>query len=482
MAPSPTGNLHVGTARTALYNYLFARRHGGTYVLRLEDTDEIRSNEAYTKDIIDGLHWLSLTWDEGPDIGGPYGPYRQTEKVDRYGHVADKLIKNGSAYFCYCTQEEITALKEDQKNDGKAIRYDNRCREIPEKLRAKYEAEERVPAIRFRINDPQVVSWHDGIKGEIAIDTSDLGGDMIIVKSNGVAIYNFAVVVDDIDMKITDVIRGEDHIHNTAKQILLYEALGETRPRFAHPALIFDIERRKLSKRIHGELVHVDYYRQNGYMPEAIVNYLGQMSWTAPDGKELFTLEEACEMFDLSRVSKSPAVFDVPRLNWFNSHYIRSLPLNVVTDRALPFLTGYKLDKHDRATLEAIVACVREGLTMLSEIKEATRFFFEDNVIIPDDVVSDVLKKESAVKVLTQLLEETSKMPFGDAKGCKVAVDTLGKALGLKGKDLYWPIRAALTGNVHGPDLGSVMSLLGPDVVRRRTKAAVDLCSQHQTV
>jgi glutamyl-tRNA synthetase len=471
----------VGTARTALYNYLFARKNGGTYVLRLEDTDEIRSSEVYTKDIIDGLHWLDLNWDEGPDIGGPYAPYRQTQKIDRYQHIAEKLIKNGSAYFCYCTQEELAALKDEQKESGKAMRYDNRCREIPDKLRAMYESEQRIPAIRFRINEPQVVSWHDGIKGEIAIDTSDLGGDMVIVKSNGVAIYNFAVVVDDIDMKMTDVIRGEDHIHNTAKQLLLYEALDETPPRFAHPALIFDIERRKLSKRLHGELVHVDYYRENGYMPEAIVNYLGQMSLTAPDGREIYTLEEACEMFDLSRVSKSPAVFDVPRLNWFNSHYIRSLPLPVVTDRALPYLSDYKLDKYDRPTLEAIVACLRDGLTMLSEIKEAARFFFEDTVVLTDEA-SDTLRKEGAHKVLLQMLAEVDKLPVGDAKGCKAVVDKLGKDLGVKGKDLYWPIRAALTGSVHGPDLGVVLSILGHDAVRCRIKAAVDLCSQHQTV
>ena len=494
MAPSPTGKLHVGTARTALYNYLFARKHGGTYVLRLEDTDEVRSSEEYTKDIIDGLQWLNLNWDEGPDIGGPYGPYRQTQKADHYNHIAEKLIKNGSAYFCYCTQEELAALKEEQKANGNAMRYDNRCREIPEKLRAKYAAEERVPAIRFRIHEPQVVSWHDGIKGEIAIDTSDLGGDMVIVKSNGVAIYNFAVVVDDIDMKMTDVIRGEDHIHNTAKQLLLYEALGETPPRFAHPALIFDIERRKLSKRLHGELVHVDFYRQSGYMPEAIVNYLGQMSMTTPDGRELYTLEEACEMFDLSRVSKSPAVFDVPRLNWFNSHYIRSLPLNVMTDRALPFLAGYNLDKYDRTTLEAIVACVRDGLTMLSEIKEATRFFFEDSVTFVDKNATTAssesialaedfsISKVDALKIFSQLDLEVDKLPAGDAKGCKAVIDKLGKDLGVKGKNLYWPIRKALTGSVHGPDLGVVLSLLGHDVVRCRVKAAIDLCTQHQTV
>ncbi|MBA4077176.1 MAG: glutamate--tRNA ligase, partial [Cyanobacteria bacterium PR.023] len=310
IAPSPTGNLHVGTARTALYNYLYAKRHNGTFILRLEDTDEERSKETYTKDIIDGLKWLGLNWDEGLDIGGPYAPYRQTEKIDHYSTMANHLISSGKAYLCYATQEELAALKEEQKATNAAPRYDNRGRETSAEQRKQFEEEGRIPSVRFIVEEPQVVSWHDHIKGEIAIDTSDLGGDMVIVKSNGVAIYNFAVVIDDIDMKMTHVIRGEDHIHNTAKQLLIYEAMNQKAPEFAHAPLIFDIEHQKLSKRKHGETVHIDYYRAQGYMPEAIVNYLAQMSFTHPEGKEIYDLEEAAAVFDLDKVSKSPAVFD----------------------------------------------------------------------------------------------------------------------------------------------------------------------------
>jgi nondiscriminating glutamyl-tRNA synthetase len=476
IAPSPTGNLHLGTARTALYNYLYARRHNGKFVLRLEDTDEERSQDVYTKDIIEGFHWLGLSWDEGPDIGGPHAPYKQTDKIDRYSHLANQLISNNLAYLSFETQEELAALKEQQKSSGQAPRYDNRGRNLTEREIEQYQAESRIPSIRLIVDEPRIVSWHDHIKGEISISTSDLGGDFIIVKSNGVAVYNFAVVIDDIDMKITHVIRGEDHIHNTAKQILLYEALGEKPPAFGHTALIFDTERHKLSKRHHGEAVHIDRYRVDGYMPEAMVNYLAQMSWTPPDGTEMFTLEEAAKKFDLDRVSKSPAVFDLARLKWFNSHYIRSLPLSLITDRALPYLSIYDLSGFPRPQLEELIATVRDGLTVLSEVQEAASFFFQSPLTVPQDLQEAVLSTTSARNVLDRCLQNLSHLPWGDHKGCKAIVDSIGKELGLKGKELYWPLRAALSGKVQGPDLGSMISILGETRVRARLESALPLC------
>ncbi len=472
IAPSPTGNLHVGTARTALYNYLYAKRHNGTFILRLEDTDEERSKETYTKDIIDGLKWLGLNWDEGLDIGGPYAPYRQTEKIDHYSTMANHLISSGKAYLCYATQEELAALKEEQKATNAAPRYDNRGRETSAEQRKQFEEEGRIPSVRFIVEEPQVVSWHDHIKGEIAIDTSDLGGDMVIVKSNGVAIYNFAVVIDDIDMKMTHVIRGEDHIHNTAKQLLIYEAMNQKAPEFAHAPLIFDIEHQKLSKRKHGETVHIDYYRAQGYMPEAIVNYLAQMSFTHPEGKEIYDLEEAAAVFDLDKVSKSPAVFDVARLNWFNSHYIRSLPLDLIVSRATPFLTAYDTSTYTAAQLAAIVASVRDGLTTLSELTAAVKFYF-DPLTIPAEVAQDVLSSDNAKKVLNTMLNALGTMPWDDHQGCKKAVDAFGKEISLKGKELYWPVRAALSGKTQGPDLGSIISILGAERVKSRLEAAL---------
>lgn len=477
IAPSPTGTLHLGTARTALYNYLFARHHKGQFIFRLEDTDAERSREEYTQDIVDGFKWLNLYWDEGPDVGGPYPPYRQTEKSDHYEQIAHQLIAKGLAYFSYETPEELEALREEQKENNLSPQYDNRGRYITSEQEEKYQAEGRVPTIRFKIDEPRVVSWHDHIKGEISIDTSSLGGDMVILKSSGIAVYNFAVVVDDIDMKMTHVIRGEDHITNTAKQILLYEALGYRPPHFAHCPLIFDTEKQKLSKRKHGELVHIDRYRQDGYMPEAMVNYLAQMSWTPPDEREIFTLEEACQMFDLDKVSKSPAIFDLNKLNWFNSEYLRKLPIVVVTERAKPFLSNYDLSSYTARQLEEMVSAVRDGLTTLKEIAEATEFFFGTTVEVPKELQQSVLSTATARKVLAKLLDSLGKLPWGDHKGCKAVVDSIGKEFAVKGKDLYWPIRAALSGKTQGPDLGSILLVLGEKRVRARLEAALPLCS-----
>jgi glutamyl-tRNA synthetase len=435
----------------------------------------VRSSEDFTVDILNGLRWLGLGWDEGPDIGGPFPPYRQTEKVDHYQDIANKLIANGSAYFCYCTVEELNRLKEDQRAEGRGPQYDNRCRNLAPEKHTQYEAEGRIPYIRFKIDEPRVVSWNDGIKGVISIDSSDLGGDMVIVKSNGIAIYNFAVVVDDIDMKISEVIRGEDHIHNTAKQILIYEALEQPVPEFAHVPLIFDLEKRKLSKRHHGEAVHIDRYRKDGYLPEAMVNYLAQMSWTPADGKEIFTLEEGCKMFDLGKVSKSPAIFDIQRLKWFNGNYIRALPLEIVTDRCLPYFEEFDTKQYSREQLEEIVGSVREGLAVLSEITAAARFYFE-TVEVPQDLQDTLLCKDTSKQSLSAFLQKLGDVPWGDRVGCKAVVDAIGKELGIKGKDLYWPLRAALSGNVHGPDLGSIISILGETRVRQRLESALQLC------
>jgi nondiscriminating glutamyl-tRNA synthetase len=474
--------LHLGTARTALYNYLYAKRHGGTFVLRLEDTDEERSKEEHTQDILAGLKWLGLTWDEGPDIGGPYPPYRQTEKEDHYQQVANKLIREVNAYFSYETPEELEALREEQKANNQASRYDNRGRDLSEEQAKRYQDEGRVPTIRFRVEEPRVVSWNDHVKGDIAIETDILGGDMVIVKSSGIAVYNFAVVVDDIDMKMTHVIRGEDHIMNTAKQILLYEALGAKLPEFAHVPLIFDLDRAKLSKRKHGEAVHVDSYRKNGYMPEAMVNYLTQMSFTLPDSwkpddgresPEIFSLEEACKMFDIDRLSTSPAVFDVQKLNWFNNHWIRRLPLSEVRKRAqaLGFLPGSK--EYSDEKLEEMIGAVRNGIQTLAQLPEVTDFFFAAKIEVPQDVRESVLGHDKAQIVLENTLKKLGQMPWGDHAGCKAVIDGIGKEFSVKGKELYWPLRAALSGRVQGPDLGSLLSVLGEKRVRERLESVL---------
>ena len=477
IAPSPTGFLHLGTARTALYNYLYAKRHKGKFILRLEDTDEERSKENYVDDILDGLKWLGMNWDEGPDIGGPHPPYRQTQKVDHYSHIANELISKGAAYLAYETPEELAALKEEQKARSEPPRYDNRGRSLSQSQIERYQKEGRIPSVRFKVEEPRAVIWQDHIRGAMAIETTDLGGDMVIVKSSGIATYNFAVVVDDMDMKISAVIRGEDHIHNTAKQILIYEALNQHIPEFAHVALIFDHEHHKLSKRVHGEKAHIDYYRQQGYLPEAIVNYLAQMSFTPVDGREIFTLAEGGEIFDLERVSKSPAVFDLQRLNWFNSHYIKTLPLETITERALPYLSSVDTSAYTKKQLQEIVGSVREGLSTLAQILPAAKFYFEKAPVIAEDLKQSVLGGANAKAILERTLQEIAKIPFGDARGCKQVIDSIGKEVGAKGKELYWPLRLAISGAVSGPDLGIMISAVGAAGLKTRLEAALSLCS-----
>ena len=306
IAPSPTGNLHIGTARTAVFNWLYARNQQGKFVLRVEDTDEARSRPEYTENIKSGLEWLGLSWDEGP--------FFQTERLDKYKAAIQTLLDQDLAYFCYCTPAELEQMRESQKTKGLAPRYDNRHRGLSAEEKAAFEAEGRKPVIRFKIDDTREIVWQDKVRGRVAWQGSDLGGDMVIARSDegetiGQPLYNLAVVVDDIDMEITDVIRGEDHIANTAKQILLYEAIGATVPKFAHTPLILSPEGKKLSKR--DGVTSIDEFREMGFLPEALANYMSLLGWTPPEStEEIFTIEEAATTFDLARVNKAGAKFD----------------------------------------------------------------------------------------------------------------------------------------------------------------------------
>ncbi len=476
IAPSPTGSLHLGTARTALYNYLYAKHNNGKFVLRLEDTDEERSQEAYTQDIINHLKWLNLTWDEGPDIGGSYGPYCQTQKEEHYRKLANELVAQKKAYFCYATPEELTILKEEQLKSGKASRYDNRGRYVSEKEAQAYEASGRIPCIRLIVDEPRVITWDDLIKGTIAINSLDLGGDPILIKSSGMAVYNFAVVVDDIDMAITHVIRGEDHIHNTAKQILIYEALGKTYPEFAHSALIFDAEKQKLSKRKHGEFVHISKYASTGYLPEALFNYLAQMSWTPSNGQEIFSQTEAINDFDLNKVSKSPAIFDLTKLNWFNNHYLRQLDNETFKLKAMPYLDLLNLNSYDSNEIHEMLTLIKDGLNNLSEITQALSFFEPKPLDYEKLEFMEILNQDSASKILNLILNNIASFKNLDAKETKALIDSIGINNGFKkGKELYMPIRIALTARLHGPDLSRIFTILKTQQVQTRIKNALAL-------
>ena len=314
IAPSPTGNLHIGTARTAVFNWLYAHNQGGTFVLRIEDTDRERSKDEYTDNIKSGLEWLGLTWDEGP--------FFQTQRTDKYQAAIKTLLDKGLAYYCYCTPEELDQMRSEQKAKGLAARYDNRHRNLSAEDKAKFEAEGRKPVIRFKIDDNRAINWQDKVRGNVSWQGSDLGGDMVVARAGdsdsiGQPLYNLAVVVDDMDMAISHVIRGEDHIANTAKQILLYEALGADVPEFAHTPLILNTEGKKLSKR--DGVTSIDDFRKMGFLPQALANYMTLLGWTPPEStEEIFTLDEAATKFELERVNKAGAKFDWDKLDWIN--------------------------------------------------------------------------------------------------------------------------------------------------------------------
>jgi glutamyl-tRNA synthetase len=335
IAPSPTGNLHIGTARTAVFNWLFARHNNGTFVLRIEDTDIERSRPEYTENILSGLTWLGLTWDEGP--------FFQTERLDIYKQRIQTLLDRGIAYRCYCTKEELDRLREEQEARKEAPRYDNRHRNLTPEQQAAFAAEGRKPVIRLKIDDDREIVWHDLVRGKVTWRGSDLGGDMVIARAGNVEgeafgqpLYNFAVVIDDIDMTITQVIRGEDHIANTAKQILLYEAFEAKMPEFAHTPLILNKKRQKLSKR--DGATSIDEFRKMGFLPQAMTNYMMLLGWTAPDStQEIFTLDEAAQEFGLDRVNKAGAIFDLDKLDWINSQYLHKMPPEELIDLSIPY-------------------------------------------------------------------------------------------------------------------------------------------------
>ena len=449
IAPSPTGNLHIGTARTAVFNWLYARHHQGTFILRVEDTDRDRSKDEYTQNILEGLAWLGIDFDEGP--------FFQTQRSDRYIATVQKLLAEKKAYFCYCTETELDAMREAQKASKQAPRYDNRHRNLTEAQRQALASEGRRPVIRFIVEEPRTISWNDLVRDTISWSSSDLGGDMVIARVDeqgniGLPLYNFAVVVDDIDMEITQVIRGEDHIANTAKQILIYEALGATPPQFGHTPLILNQQGAKISKR--DGATSVWEFRNMGYIPEAFNNYMALLGWSPTDGKELFSLEEAAQIFSFDRVNKAGAKFDWDKLNWINSQYLHSLPTEDVCDRLTPFLkqAGYDLETVDRQWLLDLTKLIAPSLTLLTDAATISKFFFTEFEDYTDEAKTTLQGDAIAgiIKVLMDALKETLKL---DVDSAGELIKTVVKLQSVKKGVVMKSLRAALTGDLHGPEI-----------------------------
>ncbi len=448
IAPSPTGNLHIGTARTAVFNWLFARHNDGKFILRIEDTDTERSRPEYTDNILEGLRWLGLDWDEGP--------FFQTERLSMYKEAVQGLLDKGLAYRCYTTSEELEAMRESQKARNQAPRYDNRHRNLTPEQEAEFKAEGRSCVIRFKIDDGREITWNDLVRGEMAWQGRDLGGDMVIARASedgiGQPLYNFAVVVDDMDMQITHVIRGEDHIANTAKQILLYEAFGAKVPEFSHTPLILNEEGRKLSKR--DGVTSISDFQKMGFTASGLVNYMTLLGWSPPDStQEIFTLEEAAKDFDFDRVNKAGAKFDWAKLDWINSQYIHSMPVDKLTDMLIPFWeeAGYKFTRtKERAWIEQLVALLQPGLARLTEAVDIAKMFAIETVEI-DSEAREQLQKEGVKSALQGVVAALDNEI--NASSAKDIIKQVVKEQNVKKGLLMRSLRAALTGEMNGPDV-----------------------------
>ena len=468
-APSPTGYLHVGNARTAILNWIFARHEKGSFVLRIEDTDFERSTREYEEGIYEDLRWLGLDWDEGPDHGGDFGPYRQSERLELYRKLANKLLEEGKAFHCYCTPEEIEARNRNKLGQPDQNKYDGHCLHLTEEQKRAYEAEGRKPVIRFHVPGG-TIRFRDLLKGEISFEGENIS-DFIILRSDGVATYNFAVVVDDALMKISHVIRGDDHLSNTPKQVLLFEALGFDVPVFVHIPMILGPDRTKLSKR-HG-MTSVRMYREQGYLPEALVNYLSLLSWSSESGEEILPLERLVKEFDFGRMSSSAAIFDVEKLNWMNGWYIRNAPLERIVELGKPYLQKSGLDVSDPDFVARVIDIARGYVDYLAQLPEAARIFFQEEVRPESGEAEELLKLENSKKVFQAFLEELDAVDELNGEIFKQIMKKIQKSTGVKGKWLWMPVRVALTGQMHGPELPRVVELLGKEKCRRFLRAAL---------
>lgn len=465
MAPSPTGPLHIGTARTSLYNFLTARHEGGTYVLRIEDTDVARSTVEFERDIIDNLHWLGISWDEGPQVAGgedigEYGPYRQSQRMELYRREADRLLESGRAYRCWCSPEELEAVRREQEARKEAPRYNRRCLNLTDAERAAFEASGRPSVIRFRV-EPEVIRFDDLVRGDVEFDNALLG-DFVIVRNDGMPLYHFVVVVDDQAMEITHVIRGEDHLSNTPKHIALMRALGYREPRFGHVPLILNADRTKMSKR--KSQTSVTAYCEEGYLPEAMVNFLAFLGWSPGTEEEIFTLEQLTERFDIAKVHKGGAIFDRDRLDHLNGVYIRAMTDEQLALRLRPWVPEAVAD----ADLLRLVPLVKERLVKLSDVVTLVAFTWEPDEVVaswyspellfpkkggPDEarralsVAADVLSGIDEADFAADLLEERCR---------EAAIEA-----GMKAGDFFAPIRVAVTGRTVSPPLFASLELLG---------------------
>ncbi|MEB3060537.1 glutamate--tRNA ligase [Parvimonas micra] len=474
-APSPTGYLHIGGLRTALYNYLYAKQKGGKFLLRIEDTDRTRYVEGAIENLIHELKWAGVEADEGVCLDengkitevGECGPYIQSERVEKgiYNKYAEELIENGYAYYCFCSKERLDDVKNQQKADGKIPRYDGLCRGVSIEDAKKRIANGESYVIRLKLPENRDIVFEDVIKGKITINTNDMD-DQVLIKADGFPTYHFAVVVDDHLMGITHIVRGDEWISSTPKHIYLYEALGFEKPIFVHLPTVLNKSGKKLSKR--NDDASVEDFRLKGYLPEALINYLALVGWSPESNEEILSLDEMVKQFSFDRVSKSGGVFDVDKLDWVNAQYIRKMEVSELAKLVKPYLVKAGFIKEDicEKRLELITKTFQESISRLPEIVEQSRFLFEDVAVEPDALK---MRNVEYIEILKEKMkEELSQIEEMDEETAKGFMKKVQKASGFKGKDLYMPVRALLTGQVHGPELSNILEILGKGEILRR--------------
>jgi len=480
LAPSPTGLFHLGTARTGLFNYLFTRKAGGKFILRIEDTDKERSKKEYEDNILEGLKFLGMEWDEGPDINGSLGPYRQSERLEIYEKYLHQLLEEEKAYYCFCSFEEIEAQKEEMIARGVPPKYSGKCRDLPKSTVETYLKEGKQATIRIKMPN-KVIKFDDIIREEVEFDLS-LIGDIVIAKSLKEPLYNFAVVIDDYLMKITHVIRGEDHISNTPKQIAIQEALGLPRPNYAHLPMILGPDRSKLSKR-HGAMALTDY-RKMGYLPEAIVNFLAFLGWHPIGNEEILSLEELIDKFDLKRVQKGGAIFNIKRLNWFNSQYLKRMSSEELMDRVVDYIKNFSsmpeiIKEYDINYIKKVIDIELPRMNKLSDLIDLSDFFFKKKIEYSiellkwKDMTDTELTKslQDSLNILEKIKESEFNRVNLQIKFYSFIDEDLNYE-GNKGK-LLWPLRAALSGKKASPCPFEIAEVLGKEESIKRLKQAL---------
>ncbi|MDO9515841.1 MAG: glutamate--tRNA ligase [Syntrophales bacterium] len=466
-APSPTGYLHVGGLRTALFNYLFARKHGGTFILRIEDTDQKRSIPGALEELITTLTRTGLQHDEGPDVGGDYGPYIQSQRTDIYKQYIQQLLDSGKAYYCFCDEERINRIREEQRKRKRPPMYDGKCRDLPLDEIADKLAQGLPFVIRLRYPKEGKTVFDDVVRDRVAIDNSIID-DQVLIKSDGFPTYHFASVVDDHLMKITHVIRGEEWLSSVPKHIFLYESFGWEVPVFVHLPLLLNSDRSKLSKR-QGD-VSVESYLEKGYLTEALLNFIVLLGWHSADDREIYSLKELEDAFSLDRINKAGAVFDIEKLNWMGGQYIRTLDVGYIADQSRRFFEEAGIDISDNDKYLKVINTARDYVYCLSMIVEHARMFYDAVTFSEED--RDLIGQEDSRRIFSYWIEALEGQETWSPDDLSVLVKKAIGDLGIKGKNFYFPIRLALFGNCHGPDIPTLIDILGRDEsVERLTNA-----------